>query len=87
MRMFGLARGFGLAILLSTGVPAGALAQSYTAPAPTDVPTTGTRELNKADRKMACTQAADRRSMRGLSRQQFRAACRGRPIPTRVNPR
>lgn len=76
-----------LGLCVVIGLPAGALAQSYTAPSPTDVPTTGTRELNKADRKMACTQQADRRSMHGLSRQQFRAACRGRPIPTRINSR
>ncbi|MCJ2052473.1 hypothetical protein [Methylobacterium sp. J-070] len=73
----------GLSLLLA--LPATGLAQSYTAPSPTDVPTTGTKELNKADRKTACTQQADRRSMHGLSRQQFRAACRGRPIPKRVN--
>ncbi|MBE7198204.1 MAG: hypothetical protein INR70_10430 [Parafilimonas terrae] len=79
MRRLGL--GFALFAALSTA----SLAQSYTAPSPTDVPTTGTKELNKADRKTACTQQADRRGMRGLSRQQFRAACRGRPIPKRVN--
>ena len=56
-------------------------AQSYSAPAPTSVPNTGTRFLSKADRKAACTGVADRRGMKGLSRQQFRAACRGRPIP------
>lgn len=75
-----------LGLCLVFGLPATALAQSYTAPAPTDVPSTGTRELSKADRKVACTQQADRRNMRGLSRQQYRAACRGRPIPKRVNP-
>lgn len=79
-------RGLCLGLCLVFGMPAAALAQSYTAPAPTDVPTTGTRELNKADRKMACTQQADRRNMHGLSRQQYRAACRGRPIPKRMNP-
>lgn len=62
-------------------LPTLSMAQSYIAPSPTNVPTTGTRYLNKADRKMACTQTADRRGMKGLSRQQFRAACRGRPIP------
>ncbi|MCJ2010342.1 hypothetical protein MKK70_25135 [Methylobacterium sp. E-041] len=65
-----------LALLTTSG-----LAQSYTAPAPTDVPSSGTKSLNKADRKIACTQEADRRNMRGLSRQQYRAACRNRPIP------
>jgi len=79
MRRLGL--GFALVAALSTT----SLAQSYTAPSPTDVPSTGTKELNKADRKMACTQQADRRNMHGLARQQFRAACRGRPIPKRVN--
>lgn len=74
---------FGLCFLI--GLPVAAIAQSYTAPAPTDVPTTGTRVLNKADRKTACTQQADRRNMHGLARQQYRAACRGRPIPKRVN--
>lgn len=59
-------------------------AQSYNSPGPTSVPTTGTRYLNKADRKVACTGTADQRGMKGLSRQQFRAACRGRPIPKGV---
>ncbi|MCJ2142822.1 hypothetical protein [Methylobacterium sp. E-066] len=72
----------GLALLIA--LPGAAAAQSYTAPAPTDVPSSGTRELNKADRKTACTQEADRRNMRGLPRQQYRAACRGRAIPKRV---
>ncbi len=75
-----------LGLCVMIGMSNAVLAQSYVSPSPTDVPTTGTRELNKADRKMACTQAADRRNMKGLSRQQFRAACRGRPIPKRVNP-
>ncbi|MGU3537302.1 hypothetical protein [Methylobacterium sp. A54F] len=74
-----------LTLLLLAGPAGAALAQSYTAPAPTAVPSTGTRFLNKADRKAACTGVADRRGMRGLSRQQFRAACRGRPIPRSVN--
>ena len=75
-----------LGLCLIVGLPTVALAQSYTAPTPTDVPATATRELSKADRKTACTQEADRRNMRGLRRQQYRAACRGRPIPKRVNP-
>ena len=64
--------------------PAVGFAQSYTAPAPTNVPATGTRFLNKADRKAACTGTADRRGLKGLTRQQYRAACRGRPIPRSV---
>ena len=72
----------GLALLVA--LPGVGLAQSYTAPAPTDVPSSGTKELSKADRKTACTQEADRRNMRGLPRQQYRAACRGRAIPSRV---
>ena len=47
--------------------------------------TTGTKFLDKRDRKVACTGAADKRGLRGLTRQQFRAACRGRPIPRSVN--
>lgn len=78
-------RRFCLGLCLVLALPAAALAQSYTAPTPTDVPATATKELNKADRKTACTQEADRRNMRGLRRQQYRAACRGRRIPTRVN--
>lgn len=75
---------FGLCLVFA--LPAAALAQSYTAPTPTDVPATATKKLSKADRKTACTQEADRRNMRGLPRQQYRAACRGRRIPTHVNP-
>lgn len=67
-----------LALLTTSG-----MAQSYAAPAPTDVPSSGTKSLNKADRKIACTQEADRRNLRGLRRQQYRAACRNRPIPQR----
>lgn len=62
-------------------LPTVSFAQSYSAPAPTNVPTTGTRFLSKADRKMACTGTADRAGLKGLRRQQYRAACRGRPIP------
>ncbi|NEU12896.1 hypothetical protein G3T14_12210 [Methylobacterium sp. BTF04] len=65
-------------------LPVSSFAQSYAAPAPTNVPTTGTRYLSKADRKAACTGTADRAGMKGLSRQQYRAACRGRPIPKSV---
>ncbi len=79
-------RRLSLGLCLVFVLPAAALAQSYTAPTPTDVPATATKELNKADRKTACTQEADRRNLRGLRRQQYRAACRGRAIPTRVNP-
>lgn len=75
---------FGLCFVFA--LPSAVLAQSYTAPTPTDVPATATKELSKADRKTACTQEADRRNLRGLRRQQYRAACRGRPIPKRVNP-
>ena len=71
-----LASSLVLALLTTAG-----LAQSYTAPAPTDVPSSGTKSLNKADCKIACTQEADRRNLRGLRRQQYRAACRNRPIP------
>ncbi|TGD99307.1 hypothetical protein [Methylobacterium nonmethylotrophicum] len=74
-----------LIVLVLAGSMSAANAQSYTAPSPTDVPTTATRTLSKADRKVACTGAADRRGLRGLTRQQFRAACRGRPIPRSVN--
>lgn len=68
-------------VVFLIALPAASFAQSYTAPAPTNVPNTGTRFLSKADRKVACTGVADRRGMKGLSRQQYRAACRGRPIP------
>ncbi|MGX7705304.1 hypothetical protein [Methylobacterium sp. Gmos1] len=74
-----------LIVLVLAGTAGAAHAQSYTAPSPTDVPTTATRVLSKADRKAACTGAANRRGLRGLTRQQFRAACRGRPIPRSVN--
>lgn len=67
--------------VLLIALPNVSFAQSYSAPAPTNVPTTGTRFLSKADRKAACTGVADRRGMKGLSRQQYRAACRGRQIP------
>lgn len=69
-----------------TMLPVTSFAQTYISPAPTNVPTTGTRYLNKADRKAACTGTADRAGMKGLSRQQYRAACRGRPIPKSVTP-
>ena len=70
-----------LVTLSLTLVASPCLAQSYEAPTPTAVPTTGTKYLNKADRKTACTGTADSPRMKGLSRQQYRAACRGRPIP------
>lgn len=57
------------------------MAQSYNAPAPTDVPPSGIAGLSKAERKRVCTLVADDRHMTGLIRQQYRAACRGRPIP------
>ncbi|WP_375465556.1 hypothetical protein [uncultured Methylobacterium sp.] len=58
-----------------------ASAQSYSAPAGSDVPGSGLNGLSKADRKKVCTMSADDRHMKGISRQQYRAACRGRPIP------
>ncbi len=72
-------------VLILAGTAGAACAQSYVAPSPTGVPTTATRGLSKADRKLACTGAADRRGLHGLTRQQFRAACRGRPIPRSVH--
>ncbi|KAB1072751.1 hypothetical protein [Methylobacterium planeticum] len=72
------------AILVSSCLAIPAQAQTYISPSPTDVPSSGYGGLSKADRKKACTLAADNRHMTGLSRQQYRAACRGRPIPRRV---
>ena len=58
-----------------------ASAQSYNAPSGSDVPGSGLNGLSKADRKRACTMSADDRHLRGITRQQYRAACRGRPVP------
>lgn len=77
---------FTIALVSMLAVPTSSFAQSYVSPGPTSVPTTGTRYLNKADRKMACTGTADREGLKGLTRQQYRAACRGRPIPKSVKP-
>lgn len=58
-----------------------ASAQSYSAPAGSEVPGSGLNGLSKADRKKVCTMSADDRNLKGITRQQYRAACRGRPIP------
>ncbi|MGY2053013.1 hypothetical protein [Methylobacterium sp. JK268] len=70
-----------LSALMVLSAPACWAQGSVGAPVPTGVPATGTRELGKADRKAACTAVADREGLRGRRRQQYRAACRGRPIP------
>lgn len=51
-------------VSLLAAMPSTSFAQTYTSPGPTGVPNTGTRYLNKADRKMACTGTADRAGMR-----------------------
>lgn len=69
----------GVVVLLSlTGAAA---AQSYNAPSGSDVPGSGLNGLGKAERKRVCTMSADDRDLHGITRQQYRAACRGRPIP------
>ena len=70
-----------LCIVAMMGLPASALAQSYIGPGGTDVPGSGLAGLSKADRKRVCTMSADEKQLKGITRQQYRAACRGRPIP------
>lgn len=68
-------------LFIATLLTGAASAQSYSAPAGSDVPSSGLNGLSKADRKAVCTMSADDRHLKGITRQQYRAACRGRPIP------
>jgi hypothetical protein len=70
-----------LCVFLMMGLPGSALAQSYIGPAGSDVPSSGLAGLSKAERKRVCTLSADDKKMKGITRQQYRAACRGRPVP------
>jgi hypothetical protein len=70
-----------ISVILTIGLTSAALAQSFTAPGGSDVPSSGLNGLSKAERKRVCTMSADDRKLKGITRQQFRAACRGRPIP------
>jgi hypothetical protein len=70
-----------LSVVVLAGLAGPAAAQTYIAPAGTDIPSSGLGGLSKADRKKVCTLLADDRRMTGPERQRFRAACRGRPIP------
>ncbi len=70
-----------IVVALTMGLSSTALAQSFIAPGGSDVPSSGLNGLSKAERKRVCTMSADDRNMKGITRQQYRAACRGRPIP------
>jgi hypothetical protein len=69
------------ALMLTMSLPTAVLAQTFIAPGGSDVPSSGLAGLSKAERKRVCTMSADDRKLKGITRQQFRAACRGRPIP------
>ena len=70
-----------LSFLLLLVLPASALAQTFVEPGGSDVPGSGLGGLSKAERKRVCTMSADEKNLKGITRQQYRAACRGRPIP------
>ena len=70
-----------LCIALIVGLPTSSFAQSYIGPGGSDVPGSGLAGLSKADRKKVCTMSADEKKLKGITRQQYRAACRGRPVP------
>ncbi len=70
-----------LCIVVMMGLPASALAQTYIEPGGSDVPGSGLGGLSKAERKQVCTMSADEKRLKGITRQQYRAACRGRPVP------